>query len=331
MFMDNRALLDQLMGKDRNAPTFKGITEQWKDPSICKPYILDFCPYETLQNTKVTIGSCRLTHSDVVRQQFECSLDKEKASLQKKYELDLLTHLERIVDNIDTRVRKQSDRIRVSNQADLTLPHEKQKALSEMNEEISVCMKQVERLAEQGMFDDSSSLMSKVEELTKRATEFKQQAEARYFKRETVCQICSAVTVFNASGEGKDELINEHLRGRQHTGLELIRLKVIEIKNKHRIHLARRDREFEPSEGVKKQLEKEGVKLVVSLHSEDSEEEQRPSSRVSSPRNTRIPASSSGPVRGRPYERPGKSGRSRSPRRPRSPSTPRSMVSVTFD
>jgi len=310
MFMDNRALLDQLMGKDRNAPTFKGISEQWKDPSMCKPYILDFCPYELFYNTKVFLGNCRGTHSDVVKHQFDTSIDKDKAALRKKYELDLLTQLERIVDGVDLKVRKQQERIN-SRIADYRLPADKQSEIDEMNQQISISMKQVEKLAEQGMFDDSASLMSKVEELTKRATEFKKHAENRYFKTESVCSVCGAVTVFSLDEQGKDELINDHLRGRQHSGMERVRMKMIELKNRHKLNLSRRDREFEPSESIQHELKREGIEVII------------PDKTVSpSPRPRRSPHRRSR----------SRSRRRNSPRRrPRSPSTPRSMASVTFE
>jgi hypothetical protein len=309
MFMDNRALLDQLMGKDRNAPTFKGISEQWKDPSMCKAYILDFCPYELFYNTKVFLGNCRGTHSDVVKHQFDTSSDKDKASLRKKYELDLLTQLERIIDSVDLRVRKQQERVQ-SKIADYRLPAEKQRELDEMNQEISISMKQVERLAEQGIFEESALLMSKVEELTRRAAEFKKQAENRYFKTESVCSVCGAVTVFSLDEHGKEELINDHLRGRQHSGMERVRMKVIELKNRHSLHLSRRDREFEPSESIQHELKREGIEVILP----DKQLER-------SPRNNRSPRRRSRSPRRRESPR----------RRARSPSTPRSMVSVTFE
>lgn len=310
MFMDNRALLDQLMGKDRNAPTFKGISEQWKDPSMCKAYILDFCPYELFYNTKVFLGNCRSTHSDVVKQQFETSADRDKSALTKKYELDLLTQLERIVDGVDLKVRKQKERIN-SRIADYRLPLDKQKELEEMNQEISISMKQVEKLAEQGMFSESALLMSKVEELTKRSTEFKKQAENRYFKTESVCNVCGAVTVFSLDEQGKDELINDHLRGRQHSGMERVRMKMIELKTKHNLNLSRRDRDFEPSESIQHELKREGIEVIIPEKSTER----------SPPRHFLRRSRSRSRRRASP----------RHHRRARSPSTPRSMVSVTFE
>lgn len=334
MFMDNKALLDQLMGKDRNAPTFKGIAEQWKDPSACKEFLVGFCPYEILYNTKVSVGICRGTHSDVVKQQFENSKDPQKASLNRKYELDLLTHLERIVDNVDSRVRKQMDRIRIHNKAELILPPEKQREIDEMNLQISVSIKQVEKLAEQGLFDDSAILMSKVEELNKRAAELKKDAESRYFKHETVCPLCGAITIYSASGEDKDELINDHLGGRQHIGMERVRMQIIDIKTKYRLSLSRRDREFKPSEKLQIELKREGIEVSrpIDVDGEHNPDAQRDRSRSVSAITDRGDVHERHRARHRrPRSRSPRRSRSRSPRRHRSPSTPRSMVSVTFE
>jgi hypothetical protein len=330
MFMDNKALLDQLMGKDRNALTFKGISEQWKDPSVCKHFLVDFCPYEILYNTKVSVGVCRNSHSDVVKQQFESSQDKEKETLARKFELDLLTQLERIVDIVENRVRKQDDRIRIHNSVELRLPAEKQQEIDDVHSQISISMRQVERLAEQGLLDDSAVLMSKVEELNKRAADLVNEAKSRYFKHETVCKVCGAVTVYCASGEDKDELINDHLGGRQHMGMERLRVKIIEIKSHRKLPLSRRDREFSPSLKLQDELRREGIEVVIPSQLVLAEGSADDETRRHCVRGDRA-LSKGSLARGRRL-------RSRSPRsrrspslRGRSPSTPRSMVSITFE
>ena len=330
MFVDNKTLLDQLMGKDRNAPTFKGISEQWKDPSVCKHNLVDFCPYEILYNTKVSAGNCRGTHSDVAKQQFENSVDSDRVSLTRKYELDLLTQIERIVDNVDTRVRKQLDRIRIHNKAELHFPPEKQKEIDSLNEQISIAMRQVERLAEQGLFDESGILMAKVDEMNAQASTLRKEAEARYFRHETVCSVCSAITVYSASGEDKEELINDHLGGRQHIGMERVRMKIVEIKMKYKLSLNRRDREFTPSIKLKNELKREGMELIIPPEENDNGRvRSRSPSRVSDvgANRKRRPH----PRSRRPRSRSPRPSRSRSNNRNRSPSTPRSMVSVSFE
>ena len=262
MFRDNKALLDQLMGKDRNAPTFKGIAEQWKDPTMCKPYILEFCPYELFNNTKMFLGNCRCTHSDIVKQQYESSTDKDKSTLTRKYELDLLTHLELIIDSVDSRVRKHQERINATT-IEFRLPPERERELDDMNKDISLSMKQVEKLAEQGLLEESSLLMSKVEELNKRVAERRKELESKYFKKEAVCDVCSALSIFGIEEDGSAERINDHLRGRQHSGVERTRMKIVEIKQKYKLPMSRRDRQFVPSETIQHELKREGIEVVV--------------------------------------------------------------------
>lgn len=146
--MTNKELLDQLMGKDRNKPTFKGLQEQWKDPGMCKPYILDFCPSGLFHNTKIDVGKCHNTHSDVVRDQYDRSSDPEKALLTRKYEMDLLTHLERVVDQVENRVRKQKERVYTA-APQFHLTGDRAREVEKLNAQISQLMKDAERLAEE--------------------------------------------------------------------------------------------------------------------------------------------------------------------------------------
>ena len=54
-----RAMLDELMGKERDLPpeerTGKGIT--YKDPLICKYALAGLCPYGLFKNTKSDLGN----------------------------------------------------------------------------------------------------------------------------------------------------------------------------------------------------------------------------------------------------------------------------------
>ena len=53
-----RAMLDELMGKERNLPpeerTGKGIS--YKDAAICKYSLAGLCPYGLFKNTKSDLG-----------------------------------------------------------------------------------------------------------------------------------------------------------------------------------------------------------------------------------------------------------------------------------
>lgn len=56
--MDNKAILDELMGKDRNELPSKRKNKgvHFSDPEICKNYICGFCPSDLFTNTKSDLG-----------------------------------------------------------------------------------------------------------------------------------------------------------------------------------------------------------------------------------------------------------------------------------
>ena len=252
MFMDNKALLDQLMGKDRNTSTFQGLREQWKDSSMCRSYLLDFCPHELFNNTRMSIGVCSRTHSDVVKQQYEASTDPEKSGWTRKTVLDLLSQLERIIDTIEQKIRRQRERVN-ANVPEYRLSIEKAEKLKELNLQISLGMKQVEKLAESGQFDESTLLMAKVTELSNQARDISEDKYSQVVKKEVVCAVCGVLTGAGVDEDGRPERPHDHIRGKQHSGMELVRLKVIEIKDKFKLSKSARDKSFEPSEEILRQ------------------------------------------------------------------------------
>ncbi len=262
--MSNKALLDQLMGSDRNESSFKGLREQWKDESMCKPYLMDFCPFEIFYNTKMFLGNCSKTHSDIVRTQFESSTDVEKTTLVRKYEFDLLSHLERIVDNVERKVNRQKGRINAS-VPEFRISESKESEIAELNNQVSVSIKEVERLAESGQFEESTVLMAKVGEIQNRIKQLSEDKFAKYVKKEVVCEVCGVLIGAGVDEEGRPERAHDHIRGKQHMGMERIRLKIIELKGKHKIRKSRRDTEFVPSEELTKEMVREGFDVPVTV------------------------------------------------------------------
>jgi hypothetical protein len=210
------------------------------------------------------LGNCKRTHSDVARSQFEVSSDPEKPSLVRKYELDLLSHLERIIDSVEIRVRKQLERINAAIPV-MKISETKEREIGELNKQVSVTMREVERLAESGMLEESGILMGKVTELQNRINELSEDKFAKYVKKEVVCETCGVLI-----GAGIDEKAHDHIRGKQHMGVERVRLKVIELKTRYKIPKNKRDLSFTPSIEIKQELEREGVQLVVPLDVVDS-------------------------------------------------------------
>ncbi len=53
-----RALLDKLMGEDRNEAANSAKQKEFSDPTVCKYYLTGMCPHDMLVNT------VRLIYSD---------------------------------------------------------------------------------------------------------------------------------------------------------------------------------------------------------------------------------------------------------------------------
>ena len=53
-----RAMLDELMGKERNVPLDqrKGTDIRFNDPEVCKYALAGLCPYGLFKNTKSDLG-----------------------------------------------------------------------------------------------------------------------------------------------------------------------------------------------------------------------------------------------------------------------------------
>ena len=54
-----RAMLDSLMGKDRNeaaSEKAKKRKQTFTDPDVCRYYLLDFCPHDLFPGTKSHLG-----------------------------------------------------------------------------------------------------------------------------------------------------------------------------------------------------------------------------------------------------------------------------------
>lgn len=85
------ALLDSLMGSDRNEPL--KVRKSFKDPDVCHFYVLDFCPHDLFPNTKSDLGPCQNKHSDSYKTEFLADPDHEY--YQWKYEEEFIGERDR--------------------------------------------------------------------------------------------------------------------------------------------------------------------------------------------------------------------------------------------
>ena len=101
-----REELDQLMGKDRNYPLHVRLQmrDHFNDADVCKFNLLGFCPHDLFPNTKHDQGPCQLRHDDFLKEMFDN--DPDRQDYARQYENDLIECLQRIVANIDLKIKK---------------------------------------------------------------------------------------------------------------------------------------------------------------------------------------------------------------------------------
>mmetsp|Transcript_9482 Transcript_9482/g.28518 ORF Transcript_9482/g.28518 Transcript_9482/m.28518 type:complete len:334 (-) Transcript_9482:254-1255(-) len=211
-----RAMLDQLMGADRNLPP----EEQNKpkpprrldDPKLCKNYLLGFCPAEEFQRTKHDFGQCTLDHDNEAKAQWEKLSDDEKDRFG--YERALRAVLEDMMDDLRRKIQRNESRLK--QQAVPSLPSAEQDKLDVMSKRIADLVAESEKLGEEGDVDGSQAAAQQAETL--KAQKARNEAEAatrggsggRGATTQYVCQI-SAVIVDNSETRIKD-----HLSGRNY-------------------------------------------------------------------------------------------------------------------
>lgn len=70
--LSQKALLDQLMGKDRNLTKEEShmVKVHWSDQKFCRSFLCGFCPNQLLINTKSSIGPCDLQHDEAMQEEY---------------------------------------------------------------------------------------------------------------------------------------------------------------------------------------------------------------------------------------------------------------------
>lgn len=110
-----RAQLDKLLGPDRNGPLTDSAahaTPHYTDSSVCKHYLLGFCPNDLFIKHRSEPGSCRDLHSDAAKLAFEKDVAAGKAKREKAMWMRvLLKECRSIVLDEDRKIRGHARRL----------------------------------------------------------------------------------------------------------------------------------------------------------------------------------------------------------------------------
>jgi len=229
-----RALLDELMGKDRNTLEKGGRATHFSDPEICKHFLCGFCPNELFINTKSDLGACKKKHDEHCKEDYQNYKTKEKYP----YERDFIRYLERLIDDLDRKVKKAHERIDL----DGPLPTVTSERIQALTEKIQNLLQRVEELAEEGKIDESQTLMKMVDQM-KGEKELALANELNNIsaqeKRMKVCDICGAFLVLGDT----EKRVQSHIEGKQHQGYALIRKTLEDHRRRNREEGEKEERE----------------------------------------------------------------------------------------
>eukprot|EP01116_Phalansterium_solitarium_P015199 TRINITY_DN333_c3_g1_i1.p1 TRINITY_DN333_c3_g1~~TRINITY_DN333_c3_g1_i1.p1 ORF type:complete len:237 (+),score=75.32 TRINITY_DN333_c3_g1_i1:134-844(+) len=225
-----RRMLDELMGKERNVSFEERGRKRvhFSDPDICKHYIVQFCPHELFTNTKSDLGSCGKQHDELAKRQWdECSRKRDYP-----FEREFVAYLERLVDELDRRVKRGRDRLgRQDELAPPPLAPEVEQRINAISERIQQLLKQIEDLGEEGKVDESQQLMNVVDQLKiDRDTQLRKasgelSSYAQQEKRMKVCDICGAFLVVGDA----EKRVQSHMDGKQHIGYQVVKSSVLSV------------------------------------------------------------------------------------------------------
>ncbi|XP_024535839.1 luc7-like protein 3 [Selaginella moellendorffii] len=250
--MDPKALLDELMGKDRDLPLGQKRQSRLRfdDAQVCHYHLVSFCPHDLFPNTKSDLGPCGKVHDDALREPFR------KSNKVAQYEMEFLRYLERLISDLERKIRRCYERL----EKEVPVMEQNKggtEKISAISLEVQALLKRAEKEGEEGMVDQAQATMEKVEilnrekELIMRAIMPEYGTILEKEKRMQVCEICGAM---QASTDTEKRLAS-HLEGRQHVGYLKIRNTLEELRRKRDEELEAKKKERMQESSVEEKLD----------------------------------------------------------------------------
>ncbi|KAJ8614121.1 hypothetical protein CTAYLR_004620 [Chrysophaeum taylorii] len=228
-----RALLDELMGPQRDIPESQRREIKFDEPEIDKFWLVGMNPFDMFRNTPWSTrlpdiyrraigkeyGGEKSQPKEVLSQWAELP---EKAKEKYGYEGQLYQFLDELVRNNDRTVM----RARQAHEAKACeITDADAERLRAVESEISLLTKEAEAAGEEGDVDGSLSLMTRVEDLNKQKEAIIKPQDARV-QKVLVCEVSGNVV------QNTDVRIQEHYSGRIYLSWKGVRDKLAELRTK---------------------------------------------------------------------------------------------------
>lgn len=252
--MDAKALLDSLMGPERDKAKKDQKTDAWKERDVCKRFLVGFCPNDQhdnwFHNTKRDIGICCKLHSERLRQDFESHPDRKK--YEAGYQQDFLRFLEGLNAEADACVAREKGKCAAPGKM-AKLTEDQKETVANLQKQADEKMKEAEDLADKGQIVASKLAVERSKHLQ---AEVKNIKETNSFiaRGDTVCTVCGVRYNLDDIAFANDVA---HLNSNLHKAYEKTRQKAKELREKLRNHPVERSRN---DDGEKNKDEKDDAK-----------------------------------------------------------------------
>eukprot|EP00928_Gymnodinium_smaydae_P009463 TRINITY_DN1354_c2_g1_i1.p1 TRINITY_DN1354_c2_g1~~TRINITY_DN1354_c2_g1_i1.p1 ORF type:complete len:454 (-),score=102.12 TRINITY_DN1354_c2_g1_i1:172-1533(-) len=223
---DARALLNSLMGSDRDARPEQRRVRSFTDKDVCKRFLLGLCPNDLFKNTKMDLGACEKDHNEHLKDQFDADANRDK--YKRKWRRDLIAQCRRSLLDVDRRIALNRDRIEREKDGTFGASEAAKKELAKLKEEAAEKFRQAEKSADDGRFEESREIMKGAEATQRKIEDFEQKRFEKY-KKDNICDICGLI-VDGEEIEAMKDGRGWHTNGRQHLGYKAIREKLKELE-----------------------------------------------------------------------------------------------------
>ncbi|KAI9493616.1 hypothetical protein BDB00DRAFT_883089 [Zychaea mexicana] len=208
-----KAMLENLMSQYVDVDN-----KDFWDDSVCKHYLVAYCPSQLFTNTKSDLGPCDKIHNDRLKERYQNAPDKEKYHYKEEFQ----DYLNKLVNDLGRRIRNGKGRLNVQGDDKLAelRKEERTEKIVLIDVKIKEMLQKIEEAGEEGRVQEASDLTTEVEKLQAELSQLKENADGnKSEKRMEVCQVCGAFLVTNDSSDR----LEAHYQGKQHQGYLKIR------------------------------------------------------------------------------------------------------------
>lgn len=219
-----RALLDSLMGADRDAGK-NSKKQSFKDDDICKHYLVWDCPHDMFSNQQgkaastSPIGPCPKKHSEAMKERFRH--DKDYDMYRRRYLADVLSMLRKLHSEVEVKLSRDKRRIKTGTSCSKETAEVVEGGALARKMLVDEKLQAAERIAAEGDVELSQKVIAEAEKLAQEHKRLARVKEVADTWVDEICDVCGREISWRAPEEieaRKTGRPHPHVMGSWHRG-----------------------------------------------------------------------------------------------------------------